>query len=429
MVAASCAASRGADGIISPHGSGDAAGDLMGAPPDRPEELAIPEPVIAILRRLEEAGYETWCVGGAIRDALANHPPQDVDLATAAPPQVVQELFRRTIAVGMSHGTIGVLDEHGALHEVTTFRRDVETDGRHAVVAFGLSLDEDLARRDFTINAIAYHPLRREWRDPFGGRADFRAGLVRAVGDPAARFREDRLRILRALRFAARFAFRIDPATWDAARAQSADTGHLSAERVREEWVKGIRSALSLDALVQRWCDSGVAAVWLPECRPPGPGRTAAALPIVAAERDPVRATAVYCSPNADVWRRLKGSNAEIDRAAAIDRGPPRPASGHPRDVRRWMAVVGAAVDDLKALAVWRGDDGDGWPLVVAQVRARRDPTTRAELTVTGSDLLMAGVPAGPAIGSLLDRLLDAVLDDPERNTREALLAIVRQAG
>lgn len=399
---------------------------MMSPGGDASAEIAIPQQVVAILERLEQAGYETWCVGGAIRDALVGDPHQDVDLATAAPPDVVRNLFRRTVAVGTEHGTVGVLDESGTLHEVTTFRRDVETDGRHAVVEFGVSLDDDLARRDFTINAIAYQPLRHEWRDPFGGRVDLAAGIVRAVGDPATRFREDRLRILRALRFAARFGFVIDPATWHAAKAQAADTGHLSAERVRDEWVKGIKSAISLDALVQRWVDSGVAAIWLPECRPPGPGRTAAALPIVPGERDPVRATAVYCAPTAVVWRRLKGSNAEIHRAEAIDRGPARPVSSAPRDVRHWMADVGAAVDDLKALAVWRGED-DGWPRVINQIRESRQATTRAELAVTGSDLLAAGIPAGPEVGRTLDRLLSIVLDDPESNTRTALLALARE--
>ena len=129
-----------------------------------PDAIAIPATVVAILQRLEDAGYETWCVGGAIRDALATEGHQDVDLATAAPPEIVRSMFRRTIAVGMEHGTVGVLDDGGALHEVTTFRRDVKTDGRHAVVEFGVSLDEDLARRDFTFNAIAYHPVRHEWR-------------------------------------------------------------------------------------------------------------------------------------------------------------------------------------------------------------------------------------------------------------------------
>jgi len=127
------------------------------------------------------------------------------------------------------------------LHEVTTFRRDVETDGRHAVVVYeGVTLEQDLARRDFTINAIAYHPFRHEWRDPFGGATDLEHRIIRAVGDPAARFREDYLRILRALRFAARFEFTIDPATWAAARAAAPGLAQLSAERVRDEWFKGL---------------------------------------------------------------------------------------------------------------------------------------------------------------------------------------------
>ena len=385
--------------------------------------ITIPESVVAILQRLEDAGYETWCVGGAIRDALANDAHQDVDLATAAPPEIVRGMFRRTIAVGVEHGTVGVLDDVGVLHEVTTFRRDVKTDGRHAVVEFGVSLDDDLARRDFTINAIAYHPLRHEWRDPFEGRADFQAGIVRAVGDPVARFREDRLRILRALRFAARFGFSIEAATWQAARDQAADTGHLSAERVRDEWVKGIKSAQSLDALVQRWVDSGVTQVWLPECHPPDPTRTAESLPNAPADRDAIRATARYCSPSASVWRRFKGSNTEIQRADAIDRGPARPASAAPRDVRRWMSMVGAAVEDLRLLAIWRGDDGDDWPAVVERVRALGEATSRGELAITGNDLVAAGIPAGPELGRILGRLLDVVLDDPALNTREVLLA------
>lgn len=386
--------------------------------------IAIPERVVAILQRLEEAGYETWCVGGAIRDALAGHPHQDVDLATAATPDVVQSLFRRTVAVGAEHGTIGVLDDAGDLHEVTTFRRDVTTDGRHATVEFGVSLDDDLARRDFTINAVAYHPRRREWRDPFHGRADFHAGIIRAVGDPVARFREDRLRILRALRFAARFAFTIEPATWDAARAQADDTRELSPERVRDEWIKGITSAQSVDALVRRWLDSGVAAVWLPECLAPDGLRTLGSLPLAASERDPVRVTAVFCTPSATVWRRLRGSNAEIHRAEGIDRGPPRPTDATPTAVRRWLATVGSAASDLRPLAVWRGDDADGWTRVMAEIRARGEATDRASLAVTGNDLLAIGIAPGPAIGRTLERLLDAVIEDPDLNRRETLLAM-----
>src|SRR5918996_1093130 len=134
--------------------------------------LSPPGPVLDIAKRLENAGFETWCVGGAVRDALLGHAGLDWDLATAATPQEVRKLFRRTVPVGIEHGTIGVLDAQGRMHEVTTFRRDVQTDGRHAVVEFGASLRDDLARRDFTINAIAYSPARETLHDPFAGRAD-----------------------------------------------------------------------------------------------------------------------------------------------------------------------------------------------------------------------------------------------------------------
>src|ERR1044071_5770375 len=148
--------------------------------------LNPPKPVLEIARRLEDAGYEAWCVGGAVRDALLGHPHLDWDLATSAKPEEVRRLFgyRRTIPVGIDFGTVGVRDRDGKMHEVTTFRRDVQTDGRHAVVEFGVSLDDDLARRDFTINAIAYSPRRDEMRDPFRGRADLTAKILRAVGDP-----------------------------------------------------------------------------------------------------------------------------------------------------------------------------------------------------------------------------------------------------
>ena len=140
-----------------------------------PPVLQIPEPILNIARSLEHAGFEAWCVGGSLRDRLLGHPQSDFDIATSATPEEVQRLFPRTVAVGVKYGTVGVLDRNRVLHEVTTFRRDVSTDGRHAVVQYGVSLDDDLARRDFTINAIAYHPLRHEWRDPFSGKQDLEA--------------------------------------------------------------------------------------------------------------------------------------------------------------------------------------------------------------------------------------------------------------
>ncbi|MEA3246302.1 MAG: CCA tRNA nucleotidyltransferase, partial [Gemmatimonadota bacterium] len=191
--------------------------------------LNPPREVVKLAEKLRRAGHEAWCVGGAVRDALLGHEHLDWDIATSAPPQEVQQIFRRTIPVGVEFGTVGVLDGHGVMHEVTTFRKDVKTDGRHAVVEFGVSLDDDLARRDFTINAMAYDPGTGELRDPYGGQTDLKRGIVRAVGNAADRMREDRLRALRAIRFAARFAFHIEPATWTAIRDSAPFLDRLSA--------------------------------------------------------------------------------------------------------------------------------------------------------------------------------------------------------
>ncbi|RMH16760.1 MAG: CCA tRNA nucleotidyltransferase, partial [Gemmatimonadetes bacterium] len=202
-----------------------------------------------ITETLEAAGFETWAVGGAVRDTLMGLPPGDWDLATRARPADVRRLFRRTVPIGVEHGTVGVLAGDGTLYELTTFRRDVETDGRHAVVAFADTLDEDLSRRDFTINAVAWHPLREEFHDPHGGREDIRRGVLRTVEEPERRFREDYLRILRGLRFAGRFGLDVDPATWEAMLEHRAGLAGLSAERVREELFKVLGDARASHAL------------------------------------------------------------------------------------------------------------------------------------------------------------------------------------
>ncbi|HEY3279514.1 MAG TPA: CCA tRNA nucleotidyltransferase [Gemmatimonadales bacterium] len=282
-----------------------------------PERLPVPPEALKIAKTLEEAGYETWCVGGWIRDALLglsspahNLPKAEIDLTTAAPPDVVRTLFKRTVPVGIEHGTVGVLDKDNRMHEVTTFRKDIKTDGRHAVVEFGVSLMDDLARRDFTINAIAYHPLKHEWRDPFKGEEDLGRKLIRAVGDPNWRFQEDYLRILRALRFSARFEFRIQARTLEAAKANAQGLAQLSAERVRDEWFKGIETAKKVSRLVALWRDVGAARIWLPEL---GDGPHVDKLP-----RDPVLITAYLAKDPASLLTRLKSSNKEIERGRAI---------------------------------------------------------------------------------------------------------------
>src|SRR3954467_4313092 len=229
--------------------------------------LNPPPPVLEIARRLEADGHEAWCVGGAVRDAILGHPHLDWDLATSATPDEVRGVFgkRRTIPVGIQFGTVGVLDEDGTMHEVTTFRRDVRTDGRHAEVEFGASLEEDLARRDFTMNAIAYSPSRDELRDPFDGRGDLGRRLVRAVGDADERMREDRLRALRAIRFAARFGFAIDPQTRRAIENSAPYLGRLSPERVKQELDKTMEQVRRPSDALTLWVASGAFETLIPE--------------------------------------------------------------------------------------------------------------------------------------------------------------------
>jgi tRNA nucleotidyltransferase (CCA-adding enzyme) len=386
--------------------------------------LDIPVPILQIARTLEDAGFEAWCVGGSLRDTLLGHPHSDYDIATSATPEQVQRLFPRTIAVGIKYGTVGVFDQHRTLHEVTTFRRDVVTDGRHAVVQYGVSLEEDLARRDFTINAIAYHPLRHEWRDPFEGTRDLHAGVVRAVGAPDQRFQEDFLRILRGLRFAARFGFQIEPSTWNAARAAAPGLAQLSAERVRDEWFKGLETARSVKQLVSLWIDVGAARVWLPELET-GPLHAGTVPEPSAGARDPVLLTALAMKTPSAVLRRLKASNAQIDRAAAIESSPAQPAGSDPVSVRRWLSLVGGAADDLTELWKLRQGGEPPWAELMATARARNDPLARSDLAITGTDLLDLGI-SGPNIGMTLTALLDRVLEEPSLNTRDALLALAR---
>jgi tRNA nucleotidyltransferase (CCA-adding enzyme) len=388
-----------------------------------PPTLEIPRQVLEIARRLEQAGYQAWCVGGAVRDAILGHPHTDYDLATSATPEQVRAIFRRTVPVGEKYGTIGVLDAQRVLHEVTTFRRDVATDGRHAEVTYGVSLEDDLARRDFTINAIAYHPLTHQWSDPFGGDTDLRHGVVRAVGNPARRFREDYLRVLRMIRFAARFGFTIDPATWTAARTAAASLDRLSPERVREEWCKGLRTARSVSNLVTLWRESGAAGVWLPELRLPLRQETDQ---VEGAERDPVLLSVLLCRDAAAVLRRLRAPNVDIDRAAALSAAPDQPSGVDEPSVRRWLSAAGSAADDL--ITLWRLRHGGepGWAATVRVIRRRGDPVTRGDLAVTGHDLTALGV-TGRRVGEVLAMLLDRVLEQPALNTREALIALVKE--
>jgi tRNA nucleotidyltransferase (CCA-adding enzyme) len=396
-----------------------------------PDRLPIPDEVLQIAQRLESAGYETWCVGGAIRDNLLGLENHDFDLTTAAPPEEVRRLFRRTVPVGIEHGTVAVLGTTGRPHEVTTFRKDIQTDGRHAVVRFGVSLIDDLARRDFTINAIAYHPIRGEWRDPFQGAEDLERRVIRSVGDPNRRFQEDYLRILRALRFSARLEFRIHARTLEAATANVPGLSQLSAERVRDEWFKGIETAKRVSKLLRLWVDVGAARIWLPEIREAEGGMRDAVKTLDNLPKDPVLVTAFLASDPAAVLTRLRCSSKAIERGRAIGQWKDRyPDPRHLPEVRRWLSHTGEYADDL--LAVLRAHPASrlphpasSLPKVVAAIRAARDPLALKDLAVSGDDLIAAGVRPGPEVGETLQRLLAEVLEDPSRNTKPYLLSRV----
>jgi len=287
---------------------------------------------------------------------------------------------------------------------------------------------DDLARRDFTINAIAYHPIRHEWRDPFQGEQDLAKKLIRSVGDPNWRFQEDYLRILRGLRFSARFEFRIHSRTLEAAKANAQGLAQLSAERVRDEWFKGIQTAARPSKLVALWRDVGATRIWLPEISGNEKRETGN---VDKLPRDPVLVTAVLAGDPASLLTRLKSSTKDIERARAVgvwrDRYPdPTDRAG----VRRWLAATGDFADDL--VAILQGLDVSRFPFpvsrlpsVVEQVRSAGEPLTLKDLVVKGEDLIAAGVRPGPDVGDRLRQLLDEVLEDPARNTREYLLSRV----
>jgi tRNA nucleotidyltransferase (CCA-adding enzyme) len=426
--------------------------------------LDPPVLVREIVATLERAGFETWCVGGAVRDALLGHPHLDWDIATAARPEKVRELFRRTVPVGIEFGTVGVLDREGTMHEVTTFRRDVHTDGRHAVVEFGASLDDDLARRDFTINAIAYSPRTDEIRDPFGGRDDLGRRVVRAVGDADARMREDRLRALRAIRFAARFEFDIDASTWAAITRSAPFLSRLSRERVKEEIEKTMEQVRRPSRAFGLWRDSGALGALVPAlaAQPALAFATLDHLPLAGETGRPERVSARRLNrltapflglPETSVraaTRDLRLSNADVSwisqmaerwEALASSMLGALSASPAPSDavLRRWAAATGrtrvgalvrlvgaraAAMRAEQAVAARAEQVSSAYRRIVRI--AYRDPIEAADLAVDGDDLQTIGIARGPALGQILRHLLDAVVADPALNRRDHLLVLAR---
>ena len=439
-------------------------------------KLTLDPGAAALLDALHAAGYAAYAVGGCVRDSLLGRTAHDWDLCTSALPQQVMELFgtEQCIPTGLQHGTV-TIKYGGQLYETTTFRTEGSyTDGRHPdAVQFVPDVREDLARRDFTINAMAYNAAEG-LVDPFGGQKDLQNGLLRAVGEPQQRFTEDALRILRLYRFAARFGFALDAATARAARQLAPHLDCISAERIQEELAK-------LLAAPQPgvYLEPAVLAVVLPELTP---AALEAAKPVVDAcpageENLPVRWAALLGAlGEADtrrVLKRLRCSNACIEETAALVRetagesvcrsfSEDRPLGWDPAAagsragdgmarfvseekapvhvpvhagevaIRQLLGRYGlCTVERLCALCAALHPQNAPACALAAQ-RARQLDADGvccrvSQLAVNGRDLMAAGIPAGPALRRVLEALLDGVIRAEYPNEKPALLAAAQK--
>jgi tRNA nucleotidyltransferase (CCA-adding enzyme) len=398
--------------------------------------LPVPANVREVCRVLTAAGFVAVAVGGAVRDAMLGRDPGDWDVATSAHPQDVLKLFRHTIPTGLQHGTVTVVTGKGAhTHvEVTTFRGEgAYTDARRPDhVVFGVPLVEDLARRDLTVNAMAYDPENNVLIDPFGGQADVAAKTLRAVGDPVERFTEDGLRVMRAVRFAAQLEFAIDPATEAGIVPALPSLAKVSRERVCEELRKILETAQPSRGLVPA-VRTGIMTTILPEVAEISIERVDRATPrtrlaalmasLASPDALPVALDRGVQKRVGEILRALKFSNAELEAAASLVAvaHAVRELSWTPAAARRLLSQLRR---DQREPAVELWDTYDGASLAPIARSVLGDPLEVGDLALTGKQLMDAlQMPPGPAIGRILGMLLQYVLDDPTVNTREALLA------
>ena len=440
------------------------------------QQLVLPEDTAYIIRKLEENGFEAYAVGGCVRDLLLKRTPKDFDITTSARPREIKKIFHNTVDTGIQHGTVTVVLRGGA-YEVTTYRVDgVYEDGRHPKeVTFSNSLKEDLARRDFTINAMAYHP-QRGVVDIFGGQKDLRAGVIRCVGNASERFSEDALRVMRALRFAAQLGFSIEEDTWNAVCKHASDLVRISSERVRDEMMKTISSPHP--EMWRKAYEAGITAVILPEfdrCMETAQNtpyhncnvgehiiRSMQAMepvPVLrltmllhdiakpqvrfqdSSGRDHFKGHALSGAEKAEeILRRLKFDNDTIRRVTKLIRYHDLRPKAVDAEVRRAAAQIGPELfeDYIKiqtadALAknpaynaanlqrietmekIWRG------------IEARGDCLRIADLKINGQDLIDAGMKPGKQIGYILESALMAVLEEPSLNDRDLLMMYALQ--
>lgn len=414
-----------------------------GAPP-----FPVAPAAMSVLDALWQAGYGAYLVGGSVRDALLSLPVSDWDVATDARPERILRIFP-----GSNYqNRFGTVLARGI--EVTTFRRDhrYADHRRPDSVTFSSDIFEDLARRDLTINAIAWGRRGPDGAarlvDPADGQGDLEAGLVRAVGDPGRRFEEDALRLLRAVRIAARLDFTIEPMTLEAMRAHAADIAWVSEERIGAE-VRRMLVAQPPSRAIRLMRQAGILATTLPELDELAGADLERALTTLDAvgreepgvareERDAERlALTALLEPLGPagartVLGRLRVGGRDADAVVALIEAaaPAYDAAWSDADVRRYMGSVPAQLlDDLLSLRAAGASDATGRTLEsqlrtrIAAQHATAAPLSLADLAIDGRDLReMLGIPEGPAIGTILERLLDDVIDEPALNTRTTLL-------
>jgi len=390
--------------------------------------MTLPPEATRILRTLEAAGFEAFVVGGCVRDAVRGIAPKDWDITTSAHPPQVKALFPRTFDTGIAHGTITVLENRRPF-EVTTYRIDgAYTDARRPdSVLFTGKIEEDLSRRDFTMNAIAYNPAQG-FADPFGGRADIEAKIIRAVGDPMLRFGEDALRMLRAMRFAATLGFTIEPATLAAMHHQAANLRHISAERIREELTRTV-------------CGTHPQALYILEetqLRPYPADLKKTVSYLEKCPADPLLRLALYFAPlenPADQLRALRYDNKTTQAVALFTRLLPHPIPADAYEVKKILRqfpvdTAQQSFYDLITLQEITHAIETAHALELRQINtsihANRECYTLKTLAVTGRDLAAHGIPEGKEMGRILASLLDTVLRDPAQNTAPSLLSQVK---
>ena len=435
------------------------------------QTILLPEKVSRILSVLSGAGYEAYAVGGCVRDAILGREPEDWDITTNARPEEVKGLFRRTVDTGIAHGTVTVMLGSDGF-EVTTYRQDGDySDHRHPdAVVFTASLEEDLKRRDFTINAMAYRP-ETGLVDLFGGREDLEKRIIRCVGDPRERFDEDALRIMRALRFSAQLGFAIAPETREAIREFAPRLQLISRERIRVELVKllvsphpdrlldlaecGITAEIFplWDTMLATEQNSafhlysvGIHTLKVVENVPAEPVLRLAALlhdcgkpackTTDMGSRNHFHGHAELGATIAEEFlKELRFDNKTIHDVVKLvkvhdDRFPPKR-----KNVRREMNRVGTELfpsflklvlaDTLAKSNYALEETMHNYTLVCRlyeEITAAGDPITLKDLAVKGSDLIAAGMKPGPEMGEVLSRMLDDVLENPEHNQKEYLI-------